>query len=298
MSLSGVLSTYHPGLYKYPIFTSGDLTSDKAVVFIGGLTNGLGAVPFSYPLSEALGKAGWKFVQFHWSSAYGGYGTGSLTRDREEMEVLVKYLRQTGIKTLIIAGHSTGSQNVIQYLSDPSISQASELKVEGGIMQAPASDREYLHLLGSKEWFEMLPLAEQMIEDGKGDELLPKEFCDKANFGGNPLPITAYRLFSLIGVGGDDDYFSDDVPLDPQEPFTHSLSSSFGRLSAPTLVLYSDADMKYQVGDVTEKLQRWEKASNSKLEWKLLKDASHDVEQAEAQQVLCGYVVEWLKRFE
>ncbi|WVW81194.1 hypothetical protein I302_103185 [Kwoniella bestiolae CBS 10118] len=298
MSLSGTLTVLDIGLYKYPIFTSGDLTSNRALVFIGGLTNGLGAVPFTYPLSEALGKAGWKFVQFHWSSAYGGYGTGSLKRDREEMEALVKHLRGTGIKTLIIAGHSTGSQNVIHYLSHPSISEHPELKVEGGIMQAPASDREYLDLLGAKEWFTMLPLAEKMIKEGRGDELLPKEFCDKANFGGNPLPITADRLFSLIGTGGDDDYFSDDIPSTPTEPFTHSLSSSFGKLSAPALILYSDADIQYQVGNVPVKLKRWEEASNGKLEWKVLENASHDVEQPEAQQILCGHVLEWLKRFE
>lgn len=44
----------------YPYFTSGAEVSDKAVIFVGGLTNGLGAVPYTTKLSEELGKAGWK----------------------------------------------------------------------------------------------------------------------------------------------------------------------------------------------------------------------------------------------
>lgn len=60
MSLQGQLATIPCGPFFYPVFTSGDLTANRAVVFIGGLTNGLGAVPFTYPLSDALGKAGWK----------------------------------------------------------------------------------------------------------------------------------------------------------------------------------------------------------------------------------------------
>lgn len=60
MSVQGQLTTIPCGPFFYPVFTSGDLTANRAVVFIGGLTNGLGAVPFTYPLSDALGKAGWK----------------------------------------------------------------------------------------------------------------------------------------------------------------------------------------------------------------------------------------------
>ena len=65
MTLSGNLSLYPlPNASgesdTRPYFSSGDLTSDKAVVFIGGLYNGLGSVPYVKPLSEALGEAGWQ----------------------------------------------------------------------------------------------------------------------------------------------------------------------------------------------------------------------------------------------
>ncbi|WVQ94387.1 hypothetical protein IAU59_001466 [Kwoniella sp. CBS 9459] len=315
-SLQGVLSTFQAGQYKYPFFTSGDIESDRAVVFVGGLTNGIASVPFTYSLSDSLAKAKWKLVQYHWSSAYGGYGTGSLDRDRLEMRALVKHLRTQGVKTIVIAGHSTGSQNVIHYLSDPIFQQSSSTsataengsevkpesdaeiyRVEGGIMQAPASDREFLQVLKMNDYFDVLPQAEKMIAEGRGEELMDEAFCKKAQFG-DEMKITAYRTFSLAGKGGDDDYFSDDIPHDPTTPYAQSLSTSFGALSAPALVLYSEGDMPYQVGEPLDRLKRWQEASKGKLEYTVLKGASHDVCEPEAQVVLCDRVVEWLKQFQ
>ncbi|WWD22625.1 hypothetical protein CI109_107118 [Kwoniella shandongensis] len=297
-SLNGVLSTFKCGQYTYPIFTSGDLNATRAVIFIGGLTNGLGGVPYSYALSEALGKAGWKFVQFHWSSAYGGYGTGSLDRDRDEMAQLVKHLRANGLSTIIIMGHSTGSQNVIHYLSSSTHASDPETQVQGGIMQAPVSDREFMPLIGMTDHINAVPLAERMISEGRGDELMPKDFREKAGFGQGELAINAYRLRSLVGVGGDDDYFSSDIPLDPTPPFKHSLSDSFGVLSAPALALYSEKDAPYQVAKPEDLLPRWAEAAKGKLEWRILKGASHEVPEPEAQVIVCEEVVGWLKRFE
>ncbi|KAK8844822.1 hypothetical protein IAR55_006672 [Kwoniella newhampshirensis] len=296
--LSGVLTTFACGQYTYPIFTSGDLTATRAVVFVGGLTNGMGGVPYSYPLSDALGKAGWKLVQFHWSSAYGGYGTGSLDRDRDEMAQLVKHLRSNDLKTIVIMGHSTGSQNVIHYLSSSVLSSDPETRVEGGIMQAPVSDREFMPLVGMKDHIAAVPLAEKMIAEGNGEELMPKDFRKKAGFGQGELAINAYRLWSLVGVGGDDDYFSSDIPLDPTPPFRHSLSDSFGVLSAPALALYSEKDAEYQVAKPEDLLPRWADAAKGKLEWRILKGASHDVSEPEAQVVVCDEVLGWLRRFE
>lgn len=48
------------GSKRYPYFTHGDLTSHKSVVFIGGLTNGMGDVPYLPRLGERLAEVGWK----------------------------------------------------------------------------------------------------------------------------------------------------------------------------------------------------------------------------------------------
>jgi hypothetical protein len=99
---------------KYPYFTSGDLDSEKAVIFLGGLTNGMGAVPYVHKLSEELKGAGWNLyvtrvrakltsrIQPHWTSAYDGYGLSSLETDVLEMGALVDHIRSEDGKYLSI----------------------------------------------------------------------------------------------------------------------------------------------------------------------------------------------------
>lgn len=58
--LAGQMALYKTGNSQYPYFTSGDLSSTKAVVLIGGLTAGLGGVPYNARLSEALKDIEWK----------------------------------------------------------------------------------------------------------------------------------------------------------------------------------------------------------------------------------------------
>jgi hypothetical protein len=91
-------------------------------------------------------------------------------------------------------GHSTGSQDVAHYLST-----RLHPRVLGGIMQAPVSDREYFAWdpsAGGELWRSKIPVAEELVKAGKGDEALDDDFC--RTVGGR---MTAYRLFSLLGVG-------------------------------------------------------------------------------------------------
>jgi hypothetical protein len=91
-------------------------------------------------------------------------------------------------------GHSTGSQDVIHYLSSPTPMP----EVQGGIMQAPCSDREYFEkdVADGKPSMIMqeIPNAWDLIEEGRGDEIVMKNFL---GMGG----ITAWRLVSLCAVG-------------------------------------------------------------------------------------------------
>jgi hypothetical protein len=106
----------------------------------------------------------------------------------------VRELR-AGIKKVVFMGHSTGSQDVIHYLTSPS-DLTSRPGVEGGIMQAPASDREYFSGgddSGINAWLSNLPIAERMMKDGKGDQVMDATACEAMG-----IRITAYRLWSLL----------------------------------------------------------------------------------------------------
>lgn len=97
---------------------------------------------------------------------------------------------------------------------------------------------------------------------------------------------------------GDDDYFSHDIPTQPDGVHKHPLSQSFGKFSAPALALFSEKDeyvpptFTYP-GDLGE---RWAEACPTGLEWKVIPGAGHAVERAEDREVLAKEVVGWLKR--
>lgn len=59
-SVAGELSFYDasPSSRK-PFFKSGDFSSKKALILIGGLTDGIGSVSYAPTLSRAVGEAGW-----------------------------------------------------------------------------------------------------------------------------------------------------------------------------------------------------------------------------------------------
>ncbi|KAL7418990.1 hypothetical protein Q5752_006674 [Cryptotrichosporon argae] len=299
MPFQGTLDLYPAGpssfggTLQYPFFTSGPADATRAVVFIGGLTNGLASVPYLEALGESLHGAGWKLVQPHWSSAYDGYGTGSLDRDVSELSSLVTHLRAQGLETIVLMGHSTGSQDVIHYVL------TSTAPVDGGIMQAPVSDREYFAVDTSDfaaRWTRALPEATRLVEAGRGAELLPREFEVQAGF-----RMSAYRLWSLLSPVGDDDYFSTDIPL-ISNTHPHPLAATFGKLDRPVLALFSEKDefRPATAGLPTPEdvLARWAQVSNGRLEWRIIPGASHAVEQDEARGVMIGEVLHWLKRFE
>lgn len=108
MQLSGTLYTYYEE-DRLTAFESGDVSSPNSVVFIGGLSDGYNAVPFLEPLTTALTEIGWSLIQVQLSSSYTGYGFSSLQKDSDELDHLVKYLKDTRKKQKIVfLGHSTG----------------------------------------------------------------------------------------------------------------------------------------------------------------------------------------------
>ncbi|OBA20530.1 DUF1749-domain-containing protein [Metschnikowia bicuspidata var. bicuspidata NRRL YB-4993] len=250
------------------------------LVFIGGLGDGFLSVPYVPPLAEAItqrfGKR-WVLVQALISSSYLGFGTGSLRRDCKELSKLIKYLRTTrGSKDskVILMGHSTGSQDTLEYMSKYSFSGdcPTDLNIDAGILQAPVSDSE-----GLKETFgedqnliALIAKSQALIDDGKPNELMPAS-CLKYTFGS---PVTAYRFHSLLSQRGDDDYFSS---------YLHEtdLKKSFGHVLRPILVLYSgDDEFASSDLDKNQLLVRWRAACDPKY-WskhsKIVEGATHNV---------------------
>lgn len=128
--------------------------------------------------------------------------------------------------------------------------------VEGAILQGGVSDREaWADMLGSEEekaaFNEIVAKAKDMIDNG--DE---KGIVDaKGNLVADGLgaQMSAYRTYSLLAKGGDDDYFSSDLS---DEHF----SGTFGRIPRETRMCFLlGSEDPYVPKSVDRKalLERW-----------------------------------------
>lgn len=268
---SGILHEYAPLLTA---FEFGSTNAKNAIVFIGGLGDGLLTVPYVPPLAEAIQrhtKNEWTVVQALITASYQGWGTSSLTRDAEELAKLITYLKnEQGFEKVVLMGHLTGCQDTITLITDEGNSFP---VIDGAILQASASDREAFSSFfkTQTEFEEMLQVVKtEYIDQGKLQHILPQEFREKFwNY-----PITAYRYYSLASVRGDDDFFSSYLTSDDH-------AKTFGKVSTKLLVLYGEKDEF--VPDFVDKerlLESWKTATDKKYwssESKILKGASHNV---------------------
>ncbi|VVT45501.1 uncharacterized protein SAPINGB_P000771 [Magnusiomyces paraingens] len=257
------------------------------VLFIGGLGDGLGTVPYVPALAQALDAQGWGVAELLFSSSYEGWGFGSLSRDAKEMARAIGFLqtnKETSKKRIVLMGHSTGTQNLIYYATqniNPSIPRP---PVDGLILQASVSDREaFVKSNGEEKWQEALAYAQDLLL--ADIETQSKALIKAEAPGFSPIPpkytrlffgaqISSYRWVSLMKVRGDDDFFSSD--LDDKD-----FESTFGKVSVPLLVLYSGADEYVPVKvDKKSLVKRFQNATKSDF-WSPLShvvpDATHNL---------------------
>ena len=73
--------------------------------------------------------------------------------------------------------------------------------IDGGILQAPVSDREALVMMMDKtKYDESCNIAQKMVGDGRGEEIIPSGY---SKFG--PTPVCARRWLSLASPNHDGD---------------------------------------------------------------------------------------------
>ncbi|KAJ6785157.1 hypothetical protein PWT90_04087 [Aphanocladium album] len=229
-------------------------------------------------------------------------------------------------------GHSTGSQCVLNYLSQPNpistvagfdehLKHSPRLDVEGAIMQAPVSDREAIMLVlrdgfagrSAEElkviWSKAEDFARESIksEPQSIDTMIPLWMTAPIY---SNVPISVRRFLSLTSPDspqspGEDDMFSSDLP---EEVLcnTFGMIAERGLLKSKLMVLMSGRDRA--VPDWVDKeklLSRWKAAANkSQLRpiWDedhsgVIPGASHalsDPDQAEPRKWLASRILSYL----
>lgn len=94
----------------------------------------------------------------------------------------VEWLKDKGVKSIVLAGHSFGGQQVILYAST-----AKDSSIKGVIALAPAN--------GVPREHKLLEKAKKLVKDGKGNTLLKTNF-----FYCNDVKVSARTLWSYYGI--------------------------------------------------------------------------------------------------
>jgi pimeloyl-ACP methyl ester carboxylesterase len=219
--------------------------SRHTVIFVGGLSDTLATVPYLPALADAIAPLDFSLVQPQLSSSLGGFGLSSLEADAQEIRLVIQHIQSRSVNPkpkegkVIIMGHSTGCQDIAQLLSV----ERPGLHIDGAVLQAPVSDREYFEEENPEgsEGRRILHEATALKEQGKGATLLQRDIdplrrpMEELEVNGSAFQepaMTAYRYWSLNAVGGDDDFFSSDLKEERVAEIWHNAIQRGGHVLA------------------------------------------------------------------
>ncbi|CED84941.1 Predicted hydrolases or acyltransferases (alpha/beta hydrolase superfamily) [Phaffia rhodozyma] len=312
----GILHTYIQQPTELPLFESASLGSANCLVFLPGLYDGLVTVPYVDALRRHLEQAGWSLAQPQLTAALKAWGRSSLEQDADEIEQAVDHLRAIGKTNIVLLGHSTGCQQIMEYLVQPKKSNGKlRSTINRAIIQAPVSDREANTDSPSydpKIQEKLQALYDNTPGDARRDTLCPPEICKY--FG---LDVTVYRAWSTLCPGGDDDYFSTDLPLTSSTTpsVLRPLDQTFGKLpkDVPLFVIFSGADEYTPNPEKTQPalLDNWTRAaftnspdapsstagaSKGSIRGIIVPGASHNVKQADKSEWMAQQILDFIKK--
>lgn len=213
-------------------------TNGKVLLFIAGLGDGFFTVPYTRYLPQLLHEIGWGFAQAIIRSSYNNFGRFTLQDEAEDLREAIEYLLQHHMPSeIVLMGHSSGCQDILQYLLTTPTPPSQIRKI---ILQGPVSDRES-------------PSAPQLTSPVEDYFVVP----------GWLTLFTQARYHSLFDRGGADDMFSSDLAA-----YVH-----LQNVKLPCLVLFSEHD-EYVPAHVDKSLllSRW-KHANCLLQCHLLPDS-------------------------
>lgn len=224
MQRPGILHRYAPKLVAFEhapanaTQTPPNSTPKNLLLWIGGLGDGLLTVEYPSRIAPQL-PSSWSIVEVLISSSYEGWRTGNLARDAAEIHECIKYFRsqpEEKDRRIVLMGHSTGCQDIMEYLVGGGWEDrlASGGPIYGAILQGGVSDREAAAMesrdeAGQQKLQFVIDKAKRLIDLGKGNDIISEEGHPLA--GPNDPGVSAYRTYSLLAPGGDDDYFSSDL---------------------------------------------------------------------------------------
>ena len=182
----------------------GDNTMDSVVIMMSGICSNVFQNDLLCATGELLSKNNIAFIAGHAMDAfsciaYSDFSTGKqlytgVVYDDfklvyEDVEAYVKYAKELGFRNIILAGHSLGSNKIINYLGN-----TTDNIVDYFIVSAPV-DLSY--------WWTVMPdmdiclkEAKKFVDEGRGNEILPYLFGGFSPMCANTV-LGFYNAFNL-----------------------------------------------------------------------------------------------------
>ncbi|KAL4961113.1 uncharacterized protein BDV14DRAFT_129590 [Aspergillus stella-maris] len=263
--LPGLLHTYADRLvaFEYSSSSSAGRPKPHTILFIPGLGDGLVTVTYLNEVAAALENTRWSIFTPVLSSSYGGWGMSAIGRDIDEMALCVEYIMDykrnttshsasSGVENegegegegkIVIMGCSTGSQDVLTYIScanprlpHPVLDHGKHggpvyrPQVDGAILHSPVSDRQTILSIvaaGNKHHSpeELQNVYDSAVtgakrhtydEHGTLDTIVPIPYTTTIGWSSNTV-LSSRRFLSLASpdspaAPAEDDLFSSDLP--------------------------------------------------------------------------------------
>jgi pimeloyl-ACP methyl ester carboxylesterase len=206
-------------------------------------------------------------------SEYVGEAHEVFTDCVDDLQGVIDFASENGVSEIYLAGHSTGCQKVVYYLSQ----RGKQSLVKGSILMCPMSD--YAGALKHDkdgELEKVQKIASKMVAEGCGSELLPLDVWSHQH--------DAQRFLSLYTPDSKEEIFSYAQPI--------KVPKTLKKVKIPTLVIFAEKD-DYRDRPIKQIYKWFEKNVKSKeRKMVVIKDALHSFQGKEKEVSI--EVKQWL----
>lgn len=91
-----------------------------------------------------------------------------------DIDAWIEFLLNQGYTNILLQGHSLGTMKIVRYLFEGKYAD----KVRKLVLLAPFDIFKLLEDVTKGKWRDYLEIAKQKVNEGKGEEIIPKEFLD------------------------------------------------------------------------------------------------------------------------
>ncbi|CAN5184818.1 hypothetical protein BH09PAT2_BH09PAT2_05410 [soil metagenome] len=182
-----VRATTKDTLHLHGLYVEGD-KNKPVILHIHGFEGDFFTNDFIKPLAKKLKETNYAFLTaqtrgmssdtlFHTSeNTWRRYGSHFELHEEAYLDIdaWIEFLRIQGYTNIILQGHSLGTFKVLRYLFEGTYPEM----VSKIILLAPFDNIYMAESYTKGKWRNFLQQAKQKITDGKGDEIMPKDWWD------------------------------------------------------------------------------------------------------------------------